>query len=58
MTDTKINREIDDMISQWIVDLRNWLAERYEEDDEQFEIFETAFEVFLRENVKHLDPEN
>lgn len=55
MTDKQLTTEIEHMITNWIVDLRLWLSERYEEDDEQFEIFETAFEVLLRENVKHLD---
>jgi len=57
MTDKQINKEIENMISQWIVDLRTWLSERYVEDDEQFELFLTAFEILLRDNVKHLDPQ-
>ena len=55
MTDKEINEEVGNMISQWIVDLRVWLSERYEDDDEQFELFLTAFEILLRDNVKHLD---
>jgi hypothetical protein len=57
MTDKEINKEIENMITQWIVDLRSWLSERYEADDEQFELFLTAFEILLRDNVKHLDPQ-
>ena len=57
MTDKEINKEIENMITQWIVDLRSWLSERYVEDDEQFELFLTAFEILLRDNVKHLDPQ-
>lgn len=55
MTDNQINKEVEDMITDWIKDMTMWLAERYEDgSDEEFELFETAFEVLLRENVKHL----
>jgi hypothetical protein len=44
----------DDMITQWITDLEIWLAERYDEDDEDYEQFERCFKRLLLEDVTDL----
>ena len=46
--------QIENEMFRWKREIESWLAERYEEDDEQYELFCEAWKRFQKEDVTKL----